>query len=138
VQATPDQSSPPSTPAWATSFTSVGTAGETVDTGDVRVVRAARLSLNATPEPVKKGRTLTVRGKLERASWARLRYSGYSNRQVDLLFRAPGGSYQRVKTVTTASDGSLRTTVKAAQDGAVAAVAAPFAFRRGPCRRHPR
>jgi hypothetical protein len=103
--------------AWATSFTSVGTEGETVTTGDVRVVRAARMSLNATPEPVKKGKTITVRGKLERANWDRLRYYGYGQRQVDLLFRTPSGSYHKVKTVTTASDGSIKTTVKAAEDG---------------------
>jgi len=102
---------------WTTTMTSVGTEGEVMNSGKVRVLRASRVSINATPEPVAKGETITVRGKLERASWNTLKYYGYGNRKVDLLFRPNGGTDQKIKTVTTAGDGSLRTTVTAAKDG---------------------
>ena len=34
-----------------------------------RVFRAAKLTSNATPEPVRAGRSLVVTGKLTRANW---------------------------------------------------------------------
>ncbi|WP_241192456.1 calcium-binding protein, partial [Streptomyces sp. ADI96-02] len=34
-----------------------------------KLLRAAKLTTNASPEPVKKGKTITVTGKLTRANW---------------------------------------------------------------------
>lgn len=80
--------------------------------------RAARQSVNAGPEPVKKGKTLTVTGKLERASWDDFKYHGYTAQPVKLQFCKKGSkTYTTVKTVRTNSTGNLKTTVKASVDG---------------------
>ncbi|WP_413758531.1 hypothetical protein [Streptomyces sp. MMBL 11-3] len=85
----------------------------------VSVLRDAKLTANAAPEPVAKGKTLTVTGKLTRANWeAAGGYLGYSAQPVKLQFRKKGTStYTTVKTVTTDGSGSLKTTVKASTDG---------------------
>ncbi len=83
----------------------------------VRVLRASRLTTNAAPEPVRKGAAITITGALTRANWETGRYAGYTARDVQLQFRTPGGSYARVKTVTTGSGGALKATVTAAKDG---------------------
>jgi hypothetical protein len=82
-----------------------------------RVLHAAGLTTDATPEPVRRGAELTVKGSLTRADWATLTYRGYGHRVVDLQRRTPDGSYRFVKHVTSASDGALRTTVTATADG---------------------
>ncbi|MFI7499226.1 hypothetical protein ACIBVL_12065 [Streptomyces sp. NPDC049687] len=85
----------------------------------VSVVRDATLTANATPEPVTKGKTLTVTGKLARADWETLGgYHGYSGMKVQLQFRKKTATaYTLVKTVTADSYGTLKTTVKASVDG---------------------
>ncbi|MEV6486209.1 hypothetical protein [Streptomyces sp. NPDC051576] len=86
--------------------------------GKVKVQRAAKLTANAAPEPVKKGRTITVTGALTRANWETGKYSGYVSQPAKLQFRAKGSStYSTVKTVTSGTGGALRTTVKAVKDG---------------------
>ncbi|MCF3131013.1 calcium-binding protein [Streptomyces olivochromogenes] len=55
--------------------------------------RNAKLTANASPEPVAKGRTLTVTGKLTRANWDTHDYRGYTNQRAYLEFRTPGVSY---------------------------------------------
>ncbi|MFF4588604.1 hypothetical protein [Streptomyces sp. NPDC001388] len=83
-----------------------------------KIKRAARLTVNATPEPVVKGRTLTVKGRLTRANWETGTYSGYTNQKVTLQFRAKGATaYTTVKTITSGTGGALSTTVKAGKDG---------------------
>ncbi|MEU9712547.1 calcium-binding protein [Streptomyces sp. NPDC047967] len=83
-----------------------------------RVQRFSKLTVNASPEPVKKGRTLTVTGKLTRANWDTNTYKGYTNQPVKLQFKKKGAkSYTTVKTVRTSSTGTLKTTVKASADG---------------------
>ncbi|MFH9135160.1 calcium-binding protein [Streptomyces sp. NPDC017524] len=83
-----------------------------------RVQRFSKLTVNASPEPVKKGRTLTVTGKLTRANWDTKTYKGYTNQPVKLQFKKKGAkSYTTVKTVKTSSTGTLKTTVKASADG---------------------
>ncbi|WP_327351894.1 calcium-binding protein [Streptomyces sp. NBC_01304] len=80
--------------------------------------RASKLTVNAAPEPVKKGKTLTVTGKLSRANWETHTYRGYTNQPVQLQFRKKtASSYTTVKTVKTDSSGNLKTTVPAAADG---------------------
>ena len=83
----------------------------------VKVVRAARLTANATPEPVKKGKTITVTGMLDRANWETGKYTGYTKQKVKLQFQPKGGTWATLKTVTTGSKGKLSTTVKAGKDG---------------------
>ncbi|MFG2125085.1 hypothetical protein [Streptomyces sp. NPDC048710] len=83
------------------------------------VLRDASVTVNASPEPVTKGKTLTVTGKLSRADWETLGgYHGYAGQKVLLQFRKKGTSaYTTVKTVTTDGSGNLKTTVKASVDG---------------------
>ncbi|MFD4571794.1 hypothetical protein ACFWNK_16125 [Streptomyces sp. NPDC058417] len=86
--------------------------------GTAKVLRQGKLTVNATPEPVKKGKTLTVTGKLSRANWDSNAYAGYAGQSVKLQFRKKGSStYTTVKTVRTSSTGTLKTTVKASADG---------------------
>ncbi|MBM7087065.1 hypothetical protein ACFTXK_05770 [Streptomyces sp. NPDC056956] len=86
--------------------------------GTLQVKRAARATVNASPEPVVKNKTLTVTGKLTRADWAKRTYAGYGNKLAKLQFRKAGTStYTTVKTVRANSSGNLKTTVKATVDG---------------------
>ncbi|WP_446041664.1 hypothetical protein [Streptomyces sp. SID1121] len=78
-----------------------------------KVKRAATLTTDATPEPVKKGSTLTVTGKLSRANWTDLKYHAFTKQVVKLQYKKPGGAYSTVRTATTDSKGHLRATVKA-------------------------
>ncbi|MFE6285687.1 hypothetical protein [Streptomyces sp. NPDC057877] len=83
-----------------------------------KVQRASKLTVNASPEPVRKGRTLTITGKLSRANWETRKYAGYATQPVKLQFRKAGTStYTDVRNVTTTSKGELKTTVKASADG---------------------
>ncbi|MGW7411806.1 calcium-binding protein [Streptomyces sp. NPDC054863] len=84
----------------------------------VKVLRNSVLTVNASPEPVKKNRTITVTGALTRADWKTYRYGGHGKQPVKLQFMKKGtGTYKTLKTVTTDSKGNLRTTVKATADG---------------------
>ncbi|WP_328904950.1 hypothetical protein OG230_19220 [Streptomyces sp. NBC_00234] len=86
--------------------------------GGVQVKRWAKATVNASPEPVAKGKTLTVTGSLKRADWVKHAYTGYGNQSVKLQFRKKGTSvYSTVKTVTAGSTGALKTTVTASADG---------------------
>ncbi|MFC8432894.1 calcium-binding protein [Streptomyces sp. NPDC057253] len=86
--------------------------------GTHRVQRLSKLTANAAPEPVKKGKTITVTGKLTRANWETRKYAGYSTQPVKLQFRKKNSNtYTTVKTVKTNTKGDLKTTVKATVDG---------------------
>jgi hypothetical protein len=86
--------------------------------GSFSFQRKARLTVNASPEPVKKGRTITVTGALTRADWESLKYGGYGSQSVKLQFRKAGSrTYTTVKTIKADAKGNLKTTVKAAADG---------------------
>ncbi|MFF4244198.1 hypothetical protein ACFYY2_06955 [Streptomyces sp. NPDC001822] len=82
-----------------------------------RMKRAATLTTDAAPEPVRKGGTLTVTGKLSRANWTDLKYHAFTKQVVKLQYKKPGGSYHTVRTATTDSKGHLRATVKASASG---------------------
>ncbi|MFI9753851.1 DUF5707 domain-containing protein [Streptomyces collinus] len=83
-----------------------------------KVQRASKLTVNATPEPVKKGKTITVTGKLSRANWETSKYAGYTNQPVKLQFRKKGSdTYSTLKTIKSNSTGELKTTVTASADG---------------------
>ncbi|MEV0444565.1 hypothetical protein AB0I84_32030 [Streptomyces spectabilis] len=85
----------------------------------VYVKRNSRLSVNAAPEPVAKGKTITVTGKVTRANWETKNYAPYGSRLVSLQFKPSGAtSYTTVKKVHAGGSGALRTTVKASKTGA--------------------
>ncbi|QIQ04216.1 DUF5707 domain-containing protein [Streptomyces liangshanensis] len=84
----------------------------------VKFQRQSQLTVNAAPEPVKKGKTVTVTGKLARANWDTGKYAGYSTQPVKLQFRKKTATtYTTVKTVKTSTTGTLKTTTKATVDG---------------------
>ena len=91
---------------------------EAENLGSVKLQRYSKLTVNASPEPVKKGKTITVTGALTRANWDDFAYHGYTGQSVKLQFRKAGSStYTTVKTIKSSSTGSLKTTVTAASDG---------------------
>ncbi|MEU6275123.1 hypothetical protein ABZ871_22305 [Streptomyces populi] len=95
----------------------VGFAGAD-DLGSVKLQRYSKLTVNAAPEPVKKGKTVTVTGKLTRANWDDFAYHGYTGQSVKLQFRKKGSStYTTLKTIKTDSSGNLKTTTTATADG---------------------
>ncbi|WP_328463303.1 hypothetical protein OHA21_37585 [Actinoplanes sp. NBC_00393] len=84
----------------------------------VTLYKVAKLTVNASPEPVKKGGKLTVTGRLTRATTdAATKFVGYGKQPVRLQFRKANGTYQTVKTVWTDARGYLRTTTKAKASG---------------------
>ncbi|MFB6711528.1 MULTISPECIES: hypothetical protein [unclassified Streptomyces] len=86
--------------------------------GTARVQRLSKLTVDAAPEPVKKGGTITVTGKLSRANFDDLKYHGYATQPVKLQFRKKTSStYTTIKTIKSSSTGTLKTTVKASVDG---------------------
>lgn len=74
-------------------------------------------TFNAGPEPVTKGKTVTVLGKLLRANWDTDRYQGYAHQRVRVQFRTPTGSFVTVRTVETNAYGWVRTTFTARRTG---------------------
>ncbi len=102
----------------AAALTNDGDVIENYSVAKTSLQRFSKLTVNAGPEPVKKGATLTVTGKLTRAHWDTGTYKGYTNQPVKLQFKKKGAtSYTTVKTVTSSSTGALKTTVKASADG---------------------
>ncbi|MGW7046621.1 hypothetical protein ACWGDT_28800 [Streptomyces avermitilis] len=88
------------------------------DLGTVKLQRYSKLTVNASPEPVKKGRTITVTGALTRANWDTGKYAGYTSQSVKLQFKKKGSSsYTTLKTIKSDSKGNLKTTVTASVDG---------------------
>ncbi|QFR02335.1 hypothetical protein F9278_02730 [Streptomyces phaeolivaceus] len=88
------------------------------DVARSKIKRAAKLTTNASPEPVRKGKAITVSGKLSRANWTTGKNAGYGSRPVQLQFRKRGSStYTTLKTVKTSGTGTLSTTTKAGSDG---------------------
>ncbi|MFE2039862.1 DUF5707 domain-containing protein [Streptomyces sp. NPDC059477] len=83
------------------------------------VQRASQATVDATPEPVRWGRALTVTGAVQQADWATGVQTGVAAGQpVKLQFRKAGcKEFKTVQTVQTAADGTLSTTVRAFQDG---------------------
>ncbi|MCX4763033.1 hypothetical protein OG562_19015 [Streptomyces sp. NBC_01275] len=106
---------------WKLGALAVGSnGGITTQTGfgTSKVQRLAKLTTDAAPEPVKKGKTITVAGKLTRANWDTNKYAGYAAQPVKLQFKKKGATaYTTVKTIKTNSTGALKTTVTASADG---------------------
>lgn len=87
-----------------------------------RLKRATRVSgFNATPEPVKKGKYVTVKGVLKRADWDKGKYAPYGakSQKVQIQFKARGSStYKTIKTVTVGKKSAVKVKIKVV--GAVA------------------
>jgi hypothetical protein len=83
------------------------------------VKRDTRLTADATPEPVKWGKLLTVKGSVQNADWAAGAFTAApAGRSLTLQFRPEGCSaWSAVKTASTAADGTVSTTVRAYADG---------------------
>jgi hypothetical protein len=86
--------------------------------GTFQLQRHTRLSVNAAPEPVRKGGTVTVTGKLTRVDWEALTYGGHGGQYVKLQYQKRGASgWSTLKTVKSTSTGYLKTTTTATYDG---------------------
>lgn len=86
--------------------------------GTFLMKRAAKLTADASPEPVAAGKTITVKGALNRANWDNDTYGGYAGHAVKLQFRKAGTTaYSTVKTVTSGTGGALKATATASVDG---------------------
>ncbi|MEW2610652.1 hypothetical protein AB0937_10655 [Streptomyces sp. NPDC047880] len=104
--------------AGALAVTSDGAEKTQGGLGTTKVQRYSKLTVNAGPEPVSKGRTITSTGKLSRANWEDNAYHGYTNQPVKLQFRKAGTStYTTVKTVYSDAYGNLKATATAQYDG---------------------
>ncbi|MFE9662298.1 calcium-binding protein [Streptomyces sp. NPDC005955] len=92
---------------------------EDIHYSDVSVKRAAKLTADASPESVRRGADVTVKGTLTRANWDTHRYDGFGGGagKVKLQFKETGGAWQTVKTVSADSRGKVKATVKASVDG---------------------
>lgn len=101
---------------WRWLFSQSGTSAASTSTGDgVTLLKEARLTVNAAPEPVAEGGKLTVTGYLTRAtSDAATTFTGYADQPVKLQFKKSGSTtYTTVKTIRTDSTGRLSTTTTA-------------------------
>jgi hypothetical protein len=91
---------------------------------DFQILRRSSFgdSFNASPEPVKKGKDIKIKGTLTRINLtqaASLKYKGFANAPVQVQFKEAGTSeYKTVKTVQTTDGGAVSTTVKASKTGA--------------------
>jgi hypothetical protein len=73
---------------------------------------------NASPEPVSKGRTITVKGVLQERKAGTTSWKAYGAKKVEILFRPKGKkTWYLMSTVTTKSNGSFSKGFKAQQDG---------------------
>lgn len=84
--------------------------------------RGSRLTTNASPEPVRRGATLTVKGRLTRQAMAPNRlstgaridkYVAFAGEPVLLQRRTLSGTYHSIRTVRSNRDGYLTTRLKA-------------------------
>ncbi|PRX06664.1 hypothetical protein [Actinoplanes italicus] len=103
--------------AWATAKDGAGHAHRH-SAGTLLIKRAVGLATaDATPEPVKKGNTITISGTLTRADWATGAYAPYAG-TVTLQWLKPGTkTWTRVKSVRSDANGRIKTTVTATADG---------------------
>ncbi|GGX31506.1 calcium-binding protein [Streptomyces chryseus] len=106
---------------WKLWSVGIGADGDSVTNATAatfKILRAGKLTTDASPEPVRTGKTVTVKGKLSRANWDELKYAGYSGQKVKLQFRKKTSTtYTTVKTVTSNSTGNLSATTTATVDG---------------------
>jgi hypothetical protein len=106
---------------WNVGAVAVTEAGGYKDQGKLGTAQIkfhSKLTTDATPEPVRKNATITVKGTLTRANWNTNKYGGYVNAPVTLQFKKKGATtFTTVKTVKAGAAGALKTTVTASVDG---------------------
>jgi len=86
--------------------------------GSVAVKRATTLTANATPEPVQKGKMVTVTGALTRADWSTWSFKPYAVQPVSLQWaKIRTSTWTTPKRLKTDASGKLKTTVTASLDG---------------------
>jgi hypothetical protein len=101
---------------WEADITAHGTTEDHAAVS-FQLLRASRLEINATPEPVRTGETITVNGLLTRASWDTHSYRGLQRSTVVLEGRRPDDrTYVPLKTVTTDPAGRLGVKLEASKD----------------------
>lgn len=84
----------------------------------IRIKRRSQLTMDATPEPVRAGRTLSIIGALKFADWTGGGYTGTAGHPVRLVFYpASGGSYQYLQELETFSYGLVLSTITPSGDG---------------------
>ncbi len=71
----------------------------------------------AGPEPITKGKKITVKGQLVRADWKNGDYDGYSGVTVRVQFRTKNGHYRTVKKIKSGQYGVAMTKVTARTSG---------------------
>ena len=78
-------------------------------------------TFNASPEPVKKGKKITLTATLKRINWKSAdvqNYIAFTKVKVDVQFKADGESgYSTVRTATSGAGGKVSTTVKVTKTG---------------------
>ncbi|WP_308020061.1 hypothetical protein [Streptomyces sp. SP2-10] len=87
---------------------------------DFPLYRFTKLTADAAPEPVKEGGTITVTGRITRASWDDGKYHGFSSRVLAVLEyrKKTESSYTRLKSAGGVADGGhVTTTTPATYDG---------------------
>ncbi|MGV9557286.1 hypothetical protein [Streptomyces sp. NPDC003522] len=90
------------------------------------LMKTGLAAMNAAPEPARKGGTLTFAGRLTRPDWNATEVDGltkatvgYPGQPVKLQFKKAGATtYTTVKTVTSGTDGKLKTTATTNGSGA--------------------
>ncbi|MEV4706842.1 hypothetical protein [Actinoplanes sp. NPDC049316] len=103
--------------AWATAKDGIGFT-DRHGAGSVALKRATRLTANATPEPVKKSKTVTVTGAFTRADWSAGGFKPYASQPVSLAWaKVNTSTWSTVKTFKSDSAGNLKTTATAGSDG---------------------
>jgi hypothetical protein len=86
--------------------------------GSLAVKRATTLTADATPEPVNKGKMITVTGALTRGDWESGGYQPFPWQTVALQWaKANTSTWTTVKTLETDANGKLKATVTAGSDG---------------------
>ncbi|HEY8986511.1 MAG TPA: hypothetical protein VIU15_43935, partial [Streptomyces sp.] len=97
--------------AWKVGALAVDAKGNVTlqgDLGSTKLLRQAKLTADATPEPVKKGKTITVKGTLTRADWNTKKNVAYGSQTVQLQFQKAGTkTWTTVKSVKTSAKGAL-------------------------------
>jgi hypothetical protein len=78
-------------------------------------------TFNASPEPVKKGKSISIKGTLARINWngaKTLKYVGFAKAKAQVQFKANGATkYVTVKNVVAGKGGKFSTKVKATKSG---------------------
>lgn len=102
---------------WSTRLHAAGSTRTERPGPGFRIVRASRLTVDATTERPRRGASLQVLGHLTRADWDAGRYATHRGQSVTLQFRTMAGRYADVTTARSDDRGRVTRTVKATVDG---------------------